>query len=308
VACYNSIIDLLVLTPNQALPAWLLTSLVLNDAREQRLLQTGIFYLGISTLWAPYVSIGLLPFVLVLTLPTLLGERRFGDLLTWPNALGLAAGMMVAGYFACRFEPYALPFDVSGLYQEHLTLTWFRRGNAFLVIYPLFVLLEFGLLHAFIYGYTWLRPEVLDRPMRRLLYTSTAVLLFLPWINLSWNNDIVMRASMPMFFLTVLASARVLGDRVAQPGRRLRQMKLGILVVLLIGVLNAVQIFGRQVEGVIAQGAMIAIPDPAKILNPFELQIQRYNDIGYNFVNQYIGSTKAPFARLALARAKPSIP
>ena len=92
------------------------------------------------------------------------------------------------------------------------------------------------------------------------------------------------------------------------PHPRTRQIKLGVLLVLLIGALNAFQNLGRQVEGVIAQRAMLKIPDDARVLNLFELQTERYDNIGYNFVGQYLGSVESPFARHLMAEAEPSVP
>ena len=50
------------------------------------------------------------------------------------------------------------------------------------------------------------------------------------------------------------------------------------------------------------QGALVVIPDEARILTPFELQRQRYNKIGYNQVGQYMGSLESPFAKYLMAR------
>jgi hypothetical protein len=305
VASYGASFDQLVMGPKQTLAGWLLTALVLSDAREQRLPQTGVFYLGLSTLWNPYVSIGILPFVLVLALPGLLRKQKLAAFMTWPNAAGLLAGLIVFVYVISRYWPYTLPIDVSGLYQEGLTLNLLYYGKSFLLVYPVFIALEFGILHALFYACLRGNKDLLDPPLRRLLYVSTVALCVLPWIKLSWNNDIVVRASIPMLFITALVAVCVLASR--DTGTR-RWLRTGVLAILCIGWINFAWILVRQVEGAARQGALVVIPDPARILTPFELQRQRYNKIGFNQVGQYMGSLESPFAKYLMARRDPGGP
>jgi hypothetical protein len=132
------------------------------------------------------------------------------------------------------------------------------------------------------------------------------MLLFLPWINLSWNNDIVMRASLPMLVITVLAAIRVLDD--ALPERVPKLLRRGVLVVLGIGWINTASIAGRQLQGIARQGALFEMREHAAVKSLFELQNERYDDIGYNFVGQYLGSVDAPFAKHALGVPPSSSP
>jgi hypothetical protein len=309
VVAFPSHMELVTLTVMQAIPGWLLTALVLNDAREERLTKTGLFYLGVCTLWAPFVCIGLLPLVVVLSLPALRRSRPLRELASWPNALGLVLGLVSAGYYSMRYWPYTLPFDVSHLYQEHFTLTLFRIGPLFLGIYPLFLVLEFGLLHALLYAYVRRRsPALLDTPLCRSLVVSTVGLSILPWINGSWNNDIVLRACLPMLFVTALVALRVLDDGSAPADRRLRLLRAGVLLVIGVGGFNAAWIVGKQVLGTYERGALVAVPDAERVLSPFELQQQRYDKIGFNQVGQYMGSHTSPFAAYVLAHGTPSPP
>ncbi|MGH0028753.1 MAG: hypothetical protein ACQGVC_03110 [Myxococcota bacterium] len=301
VACLPSHLNLLVFAPKQALPGWLLTALVVQDARERRLPGSAVLYGGLSTLWAPFVTLGLVPFVGVLVGRELWRDRRPAALLTGANLAGLALGLVAAAYFATRFHPYVSPIDTSGLYQEVLTLSLFRRGPAFLVLYPLFVALEFGLLHALLYGVWWRERSLMDEPLRVLFVTSTVVLCVLPWINLGWNNDLVMRACIPMLFVTALVTIRALGRVPPQPDALRRRLTRGIVAVLVIGAVNTAVIAGRHVQGIVAQGSLVSVPEPAKVLDLFELQEQRYMEIGFNFVGQYLGSPESPVARHFLA-------
>jgi hypothetical protein len=222
-------------------------------------------------------------------------------LLSWGNAAGVLIGLTVVGYLGSRYWPYTMPIDVSKLYQEHLTLTLFRQGPIFLGVYPLFIALEFGILHVMLYSYIRIARTLVDPALLRLLRVSSIVLCILPWINLSWNNDIVMRASIPMLFVTVLVAIRVLGDAYAETSVPGAWLQKGVVAVLMIGWLNAAWIAAYQVRGIRSQGALIAVPDERQILSLFELQRSLYDGIGYNFVGQYIGSTKSPFSELLLA-------
>lgn len=300
VACLPSNLNLLVFAPKQALPGWCLTALLIDDARARRLPADAIFYLGVSTLWAPFVSIGLAPFVAVLVGRELWRERRPGVLLSAPNAVGLLLGGVTAAYYATRFHPYVLPIDVSGLYQEGFTLTLFRRGPAFLFLYPIFVVLEFGLLHALLYAALWRERRLLEPSLWLLFVTSTVVLCVLPWLNLGWNNDLVMRACIPMLFVTALVTLRVLGAG-SGGDRRRRRLLRAIAAVLVVGGVNTAVIAGRHLAGIYQQGAWVAVPDEGRVLDLFQLQQQRYMGIGFNFVGQYMGSPKSPIARHLLA-------
>jgi hypothetical protein len=301
--------EMLTTAPMQAIPGWLITSLVLNDAREKRLLHTFLFYLGVSTLWAPFVAIGLLPLVIVL-LRSELSRRGWLSLASWPNALGMLLGLVSTGYYSMRAWPYTLPFDVSHLYQEHFTLTLFRLGPLFLGIYPLFAVLEFGLLHALLYAHLRLRGQsaLLDPALRQMLVASTIALLVLPWLNYGWNNDFVLRACVPMLFVTAVVVLRVLDERIPGADRRIHLLKYGLVLVIAVGALNAVWILGRQVLNTYEQGALVAVPDARRVRSLFELQQQRYNGIGFNFVAQYLGSPISPFAEHVMAHPAPTAP
>jgi len=303
--CFPAHLELLVLAPNQAIPAWLLTALLLDDWRRQRVLGTGVFYLGLCTLWAPYVAIGLLPFVLVAALPALIRRRGLSELWTLGNAAGAMLGLLLVVYFAARYGSYTMPIALPELHEERLTLTPLRMGRSFFAIYPMFLVLEFGLLHALLYFLMRRGVLVLDEALRRLLLASTAVLCFLPWINLSWNNDIVMRASVPMLMVTALCAILALGSMAAAAQRRERLARAAVVVVLALGWINVGNVARRQIGGTLERGAWFAVPEPSQVQDLFELQTGRYDRIGYDFVRQYLGSVATPFGRWLMKSVEP---
>ena len=66
-AQFSSMASLMVWVPNQGISGWLLISMILFDGKLDCLRKNGLLYLGLSTLWAPFVSIGLLPFMIAIT-------------------------------------------------------------------------------------------------------------------------------------------------------------------------------------------------------------------------------------------------
>jgi hypothetical protein len=289
---------LMVWVPNKATAAWLLTALMLSDAKARRLPETGLLYLGLCCLWCPFVTIGLLPVLAVLLY---LSWREDGfrvqalwRLVSWPNVAGVAVALMVAVYLAGRFEPYALPSDWNGIYREHLTLTFLRLPELFLVRYTLFVMLEFLVLHALLYWYLALHKDVLSREFRALFVLSTALLLGLPILNFGYNNEPVMRSSIPVLFVTILVTIQVLGDRAR--GVAASWVKRAIVAVLVVGSVNGGVEVGRHAAGVYQRGALVVVPRQDEVRSLLDLQEMRYQDI-YNFVSQYVGSADSRFVK-----------
>lgn len=92
-------------------------------------------------------------------------------------------------YLAGRFEPYTLPLDLDGIYQERITLTFLRLPELFLIRYVAFVALEFALLHGLLYCHLMLQKEPLLKTLRNLLQLSSSILFALPILNWGQNNE-----------------------------------------------------------------------------------------------------------------------
>jgi len=298
-AQYSSIAALIVLVPNQAIAGWLLTALILSDTRAGHLKVTALLYLGLCSLWTPFVGLGLVPLVLFL----LVYEWRkngheiqlHGVLASLPNIAGIATGLVIAVYLFGRFQEFVLPIDLESVaYREKVTLTFLRLPDLFILRYLLFVILEFALLHALLYWYLYLQKEPLFRTMRGLLIFCSVFLLLLPFLNWGWNNEPSMRSSIPALFITALITIRVLADP-ARSSTAIR-VKRAILVVLVVGGLNSAFEMGREVFGVVARGELVSIPDRDEINTIFEIQEERYRNY-HNFAGQYVGSADSYFTR-----------
>ena len=300
-AQFSSTAALIVWVPNQATAGWLLTSLALHDSGAGRIHRTGVLLVSLCTLWAPFVALGLLPFVALLILQRLY-EARFGvaamrQLISWPNAVGVIVAFLIAFYLAGRFEPYPLPNSTTGIYQERITLTFLRLPELFVVRYALFIGLEFLILHVLLHWYLALRPDLAS--VRPLLILATAILLFLPILNWGWNNEPAMRSSIPALFVTILVTIRVLGASAFDA--RQAWIRTAIVAVLAVGSLNAAVEIGRHVAGTVGRGELVLVPPEADVKTLFQLQEERYRQY-YNFVGQYLGSAHSRFATLLAKR------
>jgi hypothetical protein len=283
---YSGMTTLMMWVPNQALAGWLLTPLVAASAAARRLAATGLLYLALSVLWAPFVTLGLLPFIVILGLAEgLRGMPR--NACTTANLAGVILGLITTIYLAARFSPYQLPADVAALYTAGFGV----RGDLgfILVRYPLFVVVEFLLLHALLYGWLALHPAPERGLVLRLLLVASATLLALPFIKYGFNNDLVMRASIPALFVTVLVTIMVLADRSGAV-----VLRAAILVVLALGSVTTVIEIQRHVRAIYLRGSLVAIPAREEVPGLIGVQRQRYAH-AYNFLGQYVGSTTSPF-------------
>jgi hypothetical protein len=249
-------------------------------------------------LWTPFVTLGLIPFVAFLLVQQWRRDRYGWDtlrqLVSLANVTGLLVGLVVVIYLAGRFEPYALPIEWNGVYQERITLTFLRIRELFLVRYALFVILEFAILHALLYWYLAQGKQPHLHSMRSLLVLSTAILFALPILNWGWNNEPSMRASIPALFVTAVMTIRVLGDAPAELWSR--RIRVALIGVLMVGSINAAVEIGRHVAGIRQQQELVAIPALDEVESLFQLQERKYRNY-YNFVGQYLGSADSQFVK-----------
>jgi hypothetical protein len=291
---YGSVATSLYFAPQQALAAWLCTSLLL-DAVARRDGAFPVLLLGsLSLLWSPFVSIGLAALAWI---PIVLApgpwRGRIRRQLSLPNLAGAAVALLLVAYFVARWGPYALPevyftgirFTRNGLalFSYDVTLGYWLRTWALLCLTD-FALLALPLLLA-------------HRAFRRisgpglLLLAATATLVVLPVFRYGYYNDLVMRASLPALFVLLVFAIELLGRW------RLRPLLAGaVAIVLLAGSLNAVSETVRQVQPVVARGALLRMKNPDTLPDFFQrhlILIARKK--GFDHVMQYLGSPESLF-------------
>lgn len=297
-AQFSSMASLIVWVPNQGISGWLLISLILSDGRLKNLHYTGILYLGLSSLWSPFVSLGLLPFIVAIMLYQW-RDRHYSihflrQTLSLANISGLVLGLLIVFYLAGRFQEFELPMDVSSVYKEGITWTFLRLPNMFVLKYLLFIFLEFAAIHGLLYSYLFLQTRKPFDNLRRLLMLSTVILLLLPFLNWGWNNEPAMRTSIPALFITVLVSLYVLSDNL--PDWRAVWIRRVLTCVLLVGSFTVVMEYGRHVSGIYQQASLVRVPPEHEVSTLFELQERKYKNY-YSFIGQYLGSSESLFLK-----------
>lgn len=297
---YPSFNHVLFWTPNQGLAGWLAAALILWEMFHHERKYT-LWYLGLTALWSPFITFGLLPLVLAdwVSEPHTLSAwiRNYG----LPNLCGVLLGSLTGFMYLAKFYP--LPPEVSGKITAGFFFALIRDSSeliAAFVLLALFWLLECGL-------YGILAWKLLDRDDRRSRIALTIGLVYLailPFFQYGYYNDLLQKASIPALF----ALAIILGRAVLGSGTR-RGMQLALTVLLAIGIVTALINIGIQLEGTLKNGALWHLPSSGEVSTLWELAIKEQENafeiqgLEYSsFVSQYIGSSEAPFFRWFVRR------
>ena len=247
---------------------------------------------GLSTFWSPFVTLGVLPYLVIdfLTDKVPLG-RRIRQLISWPNVGGLAAACMVAFYFSTK--AYESSPVVSMDLMGGLNLPYYNgpltRAIAFLLF---FCLLEFGIYAIILY----LSRAIQDKRWRWISGMTVFVLCVLPWFRIGIYNDLVMRASIPALFALAVVVARVLHEPLLGKG-----IRGAFLVVLLIGAYTPATEMARHGYRMVKYGPPILdkTQAPGDLVDYF--QTQAY------FFGQYSGGIESPFFQYAAKPAQTNV-
>lgn len=242
---YSSQTTLLYWVPQQTVAAWLLTGLVLDAIYDPHDLR----YLGLSLaaglLWSPLGVLGLLPLLLLLAgvyarAGHWSGLLRPSALIAHACAIGLA---LVVGLYltANRYNfpmgwAWQLADDPLRLARYYLVFVWLEFGVLALL---LVLVLRVG---------TW-RGGAVHARLAAVLIASLLTLTLLPLYRFGFNNDLVMRASIPsLLVLWMFVGKAVLDARPAVSSLRLR-LAYGLLVgVVALGMVPGLTEVARSVQ------------------------------------------------------------
>ncbi len=218
---YASNMTSLFWVPQHALAGWLATAVVLSDRRDRRSLTHAFQVVAGTVLWSPFVTVGLLPFLLVRTLR--LREKPSYAMLIQGALLGVWGVVMSLYLMAGR---------------DKVPMHWvFSNPNYTLLHLLEFYLLEFGLLAIVVWGC----PEL--KPARWSLVVAVVCLLFLPLPAVGDRSDLTMRSSIPGLFCVSVFVIRGLFS-VGMP--RFERRTLEFLV--LVGSLTALSELARSLN------------------------------------------------------------
>jgi hypothetical protein len=223
---YNA--NLLLGFPNHGIPGWLATALLYRCRDDGRFVAMTAWLGALTLLWAPLVSIGLLPFFAALAWRSL----RAGGFRRLFSIVNLVATPLVVAASALYLMQAAGTIVTTGTTATPLA----PDLQAFLPIYVQFIVLEFGILAMALVAF--------HRDAIEPVFFAVAILslLLLPWFHFGPNNDLVTRGSIPamtMLMFTVL-------DCWARPFR-IGGRGIVVAVILLVGavlpVARMVQVF-----------------------------------------------------------------
>jgi hypothetical protein len=232
---FSSQTSLLYWVPQQALAAWLMAGLTFGCLDDPRLFR----YLGMSIaagiLWSPFGVLGVAPYVLAVGIT--LVARKQARVLFAPLPLGMnlaALGIGAIHLLYISSNQYNFPTGMLWKLAED------RRAS--LTTAAEFWLVEFGLL-----AVCALLLDILIRRLHKAnkltgsgdalprgwLWLVCLILSGLPLFKMGYNNDIVMRASIPsLFFFWAFVSQVLL-----ETGLRLKTWRIRLVRALLIGLL-----------------------------------------------------------------------
>lgn len=212
---------------NQAIPAWILTILVLMQKKNRYI----VFLLGVSLIFCPLPFIGIIPFAIYVIMrnawQTKVLKAAITDLFTVENILGGGiCGIITYLYFKTNSSGQHivfLPAEIMG-----------KRGFLFSVV--LFIFLEIGVYIIAIYKYEKKNP---------LLYITFLFLFTCPLIQVGYGGDYCMRACIPgeiVLFLLVM--------KTIYKARKSKDVLIvtALIILLTIGAITPIHEINRTIQ------------------------------------------------------------
>lgn len=285
---YGSPVDFIVWVPQMALGGWILAGLSLHAFLSGRCMRVGLLYFGLSLLWSPFLSIGILAYLAVGFCMEVFRDRTFDRRAWLPNACGAIVLALFVLYFASKYFSPAPP----GGTPVHGWIFVSQVGDPegwlhVLLMMIVFWLLEFGLYVLLL----WRCAGMREGRYKVILLITTVTLLVLPLYRYGEYNDLVMRVSIPALFVLGVLVCRALFDTAIS-----RRYRLLLVILLLIGALTPLFEFWRHTEIICRERTMDFRPDERSVSNLFAVHqyyARRYGIDG--FAGQYLGSPNAPF-------------
>jgi hypothetical protein len=219
---YSSNSTLLFWTPNHALPAWIATALFWRHWRTDAFIILSPFLLALLLIWSPFPMIGMLPFYALLAFRVIQDKKvRVFNLPLMGISLLLTC--VVGAYLSMDIGSIPSGFTMDANYF----FFFIRR-------YPLFVILEFGLLAALLW----------KSSRGPIFLLSVFVLLGLPFIRFGPGNDLTMRGSIPALTFICIATL----DFLQQSTKELRGRMIAVCLILILGAVTPIHEIYRAVS------------------------------------------------------------
>lgn len=223
---YSSNTTLMFWVPNHALPGWLSAAIVWRHRTSGLAPLPALLLLLCCTAWAPLVAIGLLPFLLAVTLHGQSIKNWLRECFH-PATISLIAPAIIMAKlltFGISSDPNVSTGD--GLKFNHELL----GGSAVTLI--LFTLLEWGLL-------CWVILKTTEKIWP--IQIAACILLILPWFHFGPGNDLVMRGGIPAITIIMLGCLNFLQSTTVMKSR----VGVSVILFLAIGSVTPLQEFYR---------------------------------------------------------------
>jgi len=285
--------------PDHALPAWLLAAFVL-DAAERRdpHLPTGLL-MALALAWSPFAAVGLVPLLLgALLCAEGSARERLHAQLGAVKLAGWALAVVMFGYYASRWVPYALPeIFVAGVASSEAGF-WLARADvetaSFLRTWAIFCAITFlGLSVPLLAVY---RPGRGSSPRAVLVLAATLFLLVLPFYRYGYFNDLPHRASLACIFVLLVLALDVL----SRP-RRHPVAAAALALVLSLGAASAAAQARRYTNHL----EWCLRHRPLRLVEPQQDMFERQLTSSFDRITQYVGSTRSPFFRILADASEP---
>lgn len=268
---YSSLSNHLFWAPQHAIPGWLITAATLHRIRSGTLAGCALF-VAMSTLWSPFIAIGLIPIGMVgFVIARGKGTFDYSNLASIP--LFIIGGLFIAARGVPNIPFSEIPNDWNDLNPLKLGFTFGLE------------VLPWGLLLLWSYR--------ADKANRLILTSCVIFLAILPIWKMGTFNDLMMRASLPAFTaLTLLFLHAVV--------RESGLWKKIALITLIFGSGGLAFDVIRHVEFLGSRAAQIDFTSPSKVPS-----LPATPDLS-GLLDQYLGSPESTFNR-HLARPLPLV-
>jgi len=266
---YSSNTTLVYWAPQHAIPAWLLTGMVVTSIYKTQNLKYIAMSIAASILWSPFAIIGIFPYLIVLLFSYILSsQKRFFIFNSVSNTFNIIA-LWTGGLYLLYIESNSFSFPITVMWKV------IENKRHFVATLLKFWFVEFGLLTFFVATYllihffvymsknkkdsvslwqNWL--EALNKNFNigsrqfGVFILSLAILIALPFFKMGIFNDLVMRGSISALFVFWAIISKIILDTNIRPYSQLR-LDIGyffILVTLIIGFLTGYSEIVRSVE------------------------------------------------------------
>lgn len=189
---YSAQTSLLIWVPQQAIPAWIGTGIVAYHAIYSPKTRLLALPSACLLLWSPLAAVGLFPFLIYTIIKNIISKGP----MTVLNSENIITAPIIAVISLLYLGANTANFPIN-LNTHH---------DRFYLRYSLLLILEvLPFIAIWITGIyinkKLIMPQIIPKELNALFIIATLILIVLPFVQFGYFNDIVMRGSIPAFFI-----------------------------------------------------------------------------------------------------------